>query len=78
MVDDRQQYQVIFDTMTQGVFCHLADGSLVDVNPAALELLGLDRDQFLGRTSSHPEWRQAAGPAPSSVVHPDRPRLLPG
>ena len=57
MVDDRQQYQVIFDTMTQGVFCHLADGSLVDVNPAALELLGLDRDQFLGRTSSHPEWR---------------------
>ena len=29
----------------------------MDVNPAALEMLGLDLDQFLGRTSYHPEWR---------------------
>ena len=53
----RQQYQIIFDTMAQGAFCHLADGSFVDVNPAALKLLGLDRDQFMGRTPYHPEWR---------------------
>ena len=53
----RQQIQIIFDTMTQGVLCQMADGSLVTVNPAALEMLGLDRDQVLGRTLPHPEWR---------------------
>ena len=57
MVDVRQQYQIIFDTMTQGVFCHLADGSFADVNPATLELFGLDLDQVMGRTPYHPEWR---------------------
>ncbi len=56
MVDVRQQYQVILDTMAQGVFCHLADGSFVNVNPAALEMLGLDSDQVMGRTPYHPEW----------------------
>ena len=57
MDDVRQQYQMLFNTMAQGVFYQMADGSLVDVNPAALEMLGLDRDQFLGRTSYHPDWR---------------------
>ena len=57
MVDVRQQYQILFDTMAQGAFCQRADGSLVEVNPAALEMLGLDHDQFLGRTSYHSEWR---------------------
>ena len=52
-----QQHQILFDTMAQGAFYQMADGSLVAVNPAALEMLGLDRDQFLGRTSYHPEWR---------------------
>ncbi len=57
MVDARRQYQILFDTMAQGAFYQMADGSLVGVNPAALELFGLDRDQFLGRTAYHPEWR---------------------
>ena len=57
MNDVRQQYQILFDTMALGVFYQMADGSRVDVNPAALELLGLDHDQFLGRTSYHSEWR---------------------
>ena len=57
MVGVRQQYQILFDTMAQGAFYQMADGSLVDVNPAALEMFGLDRDQFPGRTSCHPEWR---------------------
>ena len=57
MNDVWQQYQILFNTMAQGAFYQMADGSLVDVNPAALELLGLDHDQFLGRTSCHPEWR---------------------
>jgi len=49
-------YQSLFDNMAQGVFRQLADGSLVDVNDAALRLFGLSRDEFLGRTSETPSW----------------------
>ncbi len=55
--ESQRQYQRLFHDMAQGVFNQLADGSLVDVNPAALELFGLDRDQFFGRTSYHPDWK---------------------
>lgn len=55
--ESQRQYQTLFQGMAQGVFTQLADGSLVDVNPAALELFGLDRDQFFGRTSYHPHWK---------------------
>ncbi|MBJ6749911.1 GAF domain-containing protein [Geomonas sp. Red421] len=41
----------MFQTMAQGAFYQSADGSLVDVNPAALSLFGLTRDAFLGLTS---------------------------
>lgn len=53
----QQQYRVMFENMAQGAFYQSADGSLFDVNPAALSIFGLTRDQFLGRTSFHPEWR---------------------
>lgn len=52
-----QEYQVLFENMAQGVFNQLADGTLVDVNPAALEMFGMERDQFLGRTSFTPGWK---------------------
>lgn len=50
-------YRVIFENMAQGAFYQLADGSLVDVNPAALAMFGLSRDEFLGRTSYAPCWQ---------------------
>ena len=55
--ESQRQYQTLFNSMAQGVFSQLADGSLVDVNPAALEMFGLDRDQFFGRTSFSPGWK---------------------
>lgn len=51
------QYKQMFDNMADGAFFQQADGALVDVNKAALELFGLTLDQFMGRTSYHPEWR---------------------
>jgi len=56
MSNPLQQYRIMFDQMAFGAFFQEADGSLVAVNQAALEMLGLSRDQFLGRTSFHPEW----------------------
>ncbi|MBL8489024.1 MAG: GAF domain-containing protein [Rhodocyclaceae bacterium] len=55
--ESEAKFRHLFDTMTQGAFVQRADGSLVDINPAGLELLGLTRDEFLGRTCMHPEWR---------------------
>jgi len=55
--DYLRQYKTLFDGMAQGVFTQLADGTLVDVNPAALDMFGVDRDQFFGRTSFSPGWK---------------------
>lgn len=54
--DNEAKYRVLFENLTQGVFRQQADGKLIDVNPAALQMLGISRDQFLGRDSLHPAW----------------------
>lgn len=57
MIEYERQYQTLFDNMAQGAFLQNADGTMSDVNPAALELFGLDRDEFFGRTSFTPAWQ---------------------
>ena len=63
-----QRYQALFDNIVQGVFFQNADGTLCDVNPAALEMFGLSREEFLGRSSYNPEW---------DVINEDGQPLLP-
>lgn len=48
MVDLERQYRVMFETMAQGAYFCDVQGRPTDVNPAALEMLGLTREQFLG------------------------------
>jgi len=69
MEEVEHKYRVMFNDMAQGAFYQLADGSLVEVNDAALEMFGIGRDTFLGRTSHAPEW---------TVVLEDGTRLSPG
>jgi len=57
MFEFQDKYRVMFETMAQGAFYQAVDGSLVDVNPAALDMFGLTRDCFMGRTSEDPGWR---------------------
>lgn len=52
-----EKYRTLFENMTQGVFYQSADGSVFDANDAILDMFGLTRDQLLGRTSFHPEWK---------------------
>jgi PAS domain S-box-containing protein len=47
----------LYENMVYGVFHQMADGTLVDINPAGLEMFGITKDQFLGRSSYHPEWK---------------------
>jgi PAS domain S-box-containing protein len=60
--ESEQKYRTLFESMAQGVFYQRNDGVLIDVNPAALEMFGMTRDQFLGRTSLDPCWK---------VIHED-------
>ena len=52
-----EKYSALFRNMTEGVFYQSSDGTLLDVNESALKLFGLTRDQFIGRTSYHPDWK---------------------
>jgi PAS domain S-box-containing protein len=49
-------YHSLVENMAQGAFYQHFDGSLFDVNPAALRILGLSRGEFLGRTSFDRAW----------------------
>ncbi len=72
LAKSEEKYRTLFENMMDGVFYQQADGGLVDVNPAALGLFGLTREQFLGRTSDHPQWRviDANGVDLPSSAHP--------
>ena len=51
-----KRYRTLFENMVQGAFYQQADGKIVDANSASLEMFGLTRDEFLGRTSMDPHW----------------------
>jgi PAS domain S-box-containing protein len=55
------KYRTLFETMSEGVFYQHKDGKLIDVNQSALNLFGLTRDQFIGRTSRNPQWAVVDG-----------------
>ena len=52
-----EKYRTLFTGMSQGAFYQAADGRLLDVNPAALRIFGLTRQEFLERTSHSPAWK---------------------
>ena len=49
-------YRMLFESMTEGVFYQMATGNLVEVNPAALHLFGLKKEEFIGRNSYSEPW----------------------
>jgi len=54
--DSEARYRTQFENMTQGAFRQRLDGTFADVNPAALDMLGLSKDAFLARTSLSSDW----------------------
>ena len=43
--------------MAEGIVLQTADGVIIDCNPSAEKILGLSRDQILGRTSVNTDWQ---------------------
>jgi PAS domain S-box-containing protein len=48
--------RTILASISEGVVVQGADGTIIDANPAAEQLLGLTLDQLAGRTSMDPRW----------------------
>ncbi len=53
----QQHLRSVLTTIAEGVVVQAADGTITDCNPAAERILGLSRDQMMGRTSVDPRWR---------------------
>ncbi|MFN2267197.1 MAG: PAS domain S-box protein, partial [Desulfonatronovibrio sp.] len=52
----KDKYQFLFQSMSQGVVYQGSQGRVIEANCAALDILGLTRDQMLGKTSLDPAW----------------------
>ncbi|MBU1239927.1 PAS domain S-box protein [Myxococcota bacterium] len=50
------KYRFLFDNMAQGVFYLSLDKTPTEVNPAALAMFGLTREEFLQSRRDHPLW----------------------
>ena len=55
--ESRTRYRTILDTLHEGVVMLEGDGQIVEANASAEKVLGLSRDELLGRTSLDPRWR---------------------
>ncbi len=54
--EQAERYQSVIAAMIEGVVVQLADGSIVESNESAERILGLTRDQMMGRTSMDARW----------------------
>ncbi|MFC1573544.1 ATP-binding protein [Candidatus Latescibacterota bacterium] len=55
--ESEEKHHNLFDTMSQGVVYHNADGGIVSANKAAESILGLTLEQMQGKASVDPRWR---------------------
>lgn len=56
-VNENNRKDAIFENATAGIVIHDEWGKTVDCNQEALSILGLDKDQLLGRTAIDPKWQ---------------------
>jgi PAS domain S-box-containing protein len=47
LAEDEKKFHVVFDNLTDAVFFHDKEGSFLEVNPAALQMLGYSRSELL-------------------------------
>ncbi|OFY51274.1 MAG: hypothetical protein A2W85_04560 [Bacteroidetes bacterium GWF2_41_31] len=63
-----EQFRFLFETMAQGVVVQDAKSKILEANDAACEILGLSRDQLLGKSTYDPQWK---------LIHEDGSPLYP-
>ncbi len=78
--ESENDYRRLFENMAQGVVYQRCDGTIIRVNKAAEDILGLTYDQMIGRTSVDPRWhaiREDGSPFPGEE-HPSMRALKTG
>ncbi len=56
-IKEQDKFKLLFKTMNLGVTFQNSIGEIIDVNNAALNILGLTLDQIQGKTSLDPSWK---------------------
>ncbi len=57
LFNDEELYLSLIKTMTEGIVFHDREGRIINCNGSAEKILGLTRDEIMGRTSLDPHWR---------------------
>jgi two-component system sensor histidine kinase UhpB len=52
-----EQLSAVFAAMAEGLLIYAKDGQIIEANPAAETILGLTRDQLLGKTLIDSQWQ---------------------
>ncbi len=52
-----EKYRTLFEYLTQGVFYQAQNGKITDANDATTKMLGLSREQLLGKDSFDRRWK---------------------
>lgn len=55
--ESEERFRAVIAALEEGIVLHEADGSISSCNASACRILGLPREQILGRTSRNPGWR---------------------
>ena len=55
--ESEEKHRRLFETMTQGVVYHDAEGAVISANPAAERILGLSIEQMQNRLPMDPRWK---------------------
>ncbi|MCU0798145.1 MAG: PAS domain S-box protein [Candidatus Thermoplasmatota archaeon] len=80
VIGPEDRFRILFDTMKQGVVHQALDGRIIMANKAATEILGVDLEDMLQRTSENEEWgaiREDGSPFPGAE-HPSMVALTEG
>ena len=48
---------LVYESMSEGLFYQDRQGALYDCNPAVLQMLGLSREEFMARSADDAQWR---------------------
>jgi PAS domain S-box-containing protein len=57
LLESKERYRNLFETMAQGVVYQSADGEIISANPAAERILGFSHDELLGKMSTDTCWQ---------------------
>lgn len=57
LAESKELFKFLFDTMVQGVVVQDSKSRIIDINAAACDILGLTKDQLLGKTTFDPQWK---------------------